>query len=128
MGNQASVRRREDVRRPGNVHYQHSNRRNTVPAVRQEMLPAETKNRNRTHKKSAPPTVQRVRERKAAAKRADYYDYSLLAVILLLTCFGLVMLYSTTAYRAEIDHNNDMFFFGKQAAISGVSLIAAIII
>lgn len=128
MGNQASVHRREDVRRPGNVHYQHSNRRNTVPAVRQEMLPAETKNRNRTHKKSAPPTVQRVRERKAAAKRADYYDYSLLAVILLLTCFGLVMLYSTTAYRAEIDHNNDMFFFGKQAAISGVSLIAAIII
>ena len=26
-----------------------------------------------------------------------YYDYSLLAVVVLLTCFGLVMLYSTSA-------------------------------
>ena len=30
-----------------------------------------------------------------------YYDYSLLAVVVLLTCFGLVMLYSTSAYVAE---------------------------
>ena len=28
--------------------------------------------------------------------RTDYYDFNLLAVIVLLTCFGLIMLYSTS--------------------------------
>ena len=31
---------------------------------------------------------------------AGYYDYNLLAVIILLTAFGLVMLYSTSSYIA----------------------------
>lgn len=51
--------------------------------------------------------------------KCDYYDYSLVAVIILLTCFGLVMLYSTSAYMAKINHqNDDMFFFRKQGLIS----------
>ena len=29
--------------------------------------------------------------------KTDYYDYSLVAVIVLLTCFGLIMLYSTSS-------------------------------
>ena len=45
----------------------------------------------------------------------DYYDYNLLAVVILLTCFGLVMLYSTSAYEAAVDYQNDMYFFRKQA-------------
>ena len=32
----------------------------------------------------------------------DYYDYNLLAAVILLTCFGLVMLYSTSAYEAAV--------------------------
>ena len=51
-------------------------------------------------------------------KRADYYDYSLVAVIILLICFGLIMLYSTSSYIAQMNYNDDMFYFKKQALIS----------
>ncbi|MDO4344544.1 MAG: putative peptidoglycan glycosyltransferase FtsW [Eubacteriales bacterium] len=56
-----------------------------------------------------------------------YYDYNLLASIILLTCFGLVMLYSTSAYSAQVTFGDDMYYFTKQAAISGVSFILVLI-
>ena len=59
-------------------------------------------------------------------KGADYYDYNLIAVIILLVGFGLVMLYSTTSYTAEIRYSNDMYFFRKQAAFSIIAIGAAI--
>lgn len=58
--------------------------------------------------------------------KSDYYDYNLLAVVILLTCFGLVMLYSTSAYMAELKFDNDMYYFGKQALISAVCILLAI--
>lgn len=42
--------------------------------------------------------------------KTDYYDYSLVAVIVLLTCFGLIMLYSTSSYMAQINYGSDMYF------------------
>ena len=57
-----------------------------------------------------------------------YYDYSLVAVIVLLTCFGLIMLYSTSSYLAEVQQGDDMFYFKKQALISGASIIGALVI
>lgn len=60
--------------------------------------------------------------------KADYYDYSLVAVIVLLTCFGLIMLYSTSSYMAEVRYGDDMFFFKKQALISVACIIMALII
>ena len=60
-------------------------------------------------------------------QQRDYYDYNLLACVILLTCFGLVMLYSTSAYEASVNYNNDMFFFGKQALISALSVVGMII-
>ena len=59
-------------------------------------------------------------------KKTDYYDYSLLAVIILLTCFGLVMLYSTSSYMAELNYGDDMYYFKKQAAISFGCIIIAL--
>ena len=39
------------------------------------------------------------RRRKAVKKQAvHYFDYSLLAIIIFLMCFGLVMLYSISSY------------------------------
>lgn len=61
-------------------------------------------------------------------KKTDYYDYSLVAVIILLTCFGLVMLYSTSSYMAELNYGDDMFYFKKQAVISLACIIAALFI
>ena len=60
--------------------------------------------------------------------KADYYDYSLVAVIVLLTCFGLIMLYSTSSYMAEVKYGDDMFFFKKQALISVACIIMALVI
>ena len=60
--------------------------------------------------------------------KVDYYDYSLVAVIVLLTCFGLIMLYSTSSYTAELKYGDDMFFFKKQAMISVACIIMALVI
>ena len=56
--------------------------------------------------------------RKKSWSGEAYYDYNLLACVILLTCFGLVMLYSTSAYTAKVKYGSDMAFFGKQAVIS----------
>ena len=56
-----------------------------------------------------------------------YFDYNLLAVIILLTGFGLVMLYSTSSYAAQMQLGDDMYYFRKQAVISLVFIVAALI-
>lgn len=71
-------------------------------------------------------TKKRTRKKKVGQEQR-YYDYNLLACVILLTCFGLIMLYSTSAYRAQIDFGNDMYYFSKQTAISAVCLIGLLI-
>lgn len=66
--------------------------------------------------------------RRKATSRERYYDYNLVAVVILLVCFGLVILYSTSAYISQVRYNNDMFYFGKQALISLVCIIGALIV
>lgn len=58
--------------------------------------------------------------------KQTYYDYSLVAVIILLIVFGLIMLYSTSSYVAQLQYGDDMFYFGKQAAISAASVVLAL--
>lgn len=67
--------------------------------------------------------------RKVFTTDSDYFDYNLLAVVILLTCFGLIMLYSTSAYESmlETETQSTMKYFGKQAAISAGALILALI-
>ncbi|NCC43920.1 MAG: cell division protein, partial [Clostridia bacterium] len=61
--------------------------------------------------------------------KTDYYDYNLLAAVILLICFGLVMLYSTSSYEAQLKFNgDDMYYFRRQAIISAGAIIFAIII
>ena len=61
-------------------------------------------------------------------EKPEYYDYNLVAAIILLTCFGPVMLYSTSAYTSTIKYGDDMYFFKKQAAISFVCIAGALFI
>ncbi|MDO4632299.1 MAG: putative peptidoglycan glycosyltransferase FtsW [Eubacteriales bacterium] len=68
-----------------------------------------------------------IKWRRSLAKQ-EYYDYNLLATVILLSCFGLIMLYSTSAYSAQINHSSDMFYFKKQAGISAASLVIAVLI
>ncbi|MCD8154160.1 MAG: putative lipid II flippase FtsW [Clostridiales bacterium] len=60
--------------------------------------------------------------------KADYYDFNLVAVILLLVCFGLIMLYSTSSYTAQVNYGDDMYYFKKQALISAVCILGAFFI
>lgn len=53
-----------------------------------------------------------------------YFDYSLLAILICLICFGLVMLYSTSSYSAMVKQNGDsLFYFKRQVLFCIVGLI-----
>lgn len=68
------------------------------------------------------------RKKKKHSAQSGYYDFNLVAVVILLICFGLVMLYSTSAYTAQVKYGNDMNFFTKQLIISVVSILGALFV
>ena len=60
---------------------------------------------------------RRVNEKKKVRKREKsiaYFDYSLLAILICLICFGLIMLYSTSSYSAMMKQNGDSLFYFKR--------------
>lgn len=71
---------------------------------------------------------KKTRRKKNQRGGIQYYDYNLLASIILLTCFGLVMLYSTSAYIAQVKYGvADTHFFIKQAVISLAGFVGLIV-
>ena len=69
------------------------------------------------------------RKKRAAARHGDYYDYSLLAVVIILICFGLVMLYSASAYEAATSSiRDDMYYFRRQAVFDVLAVVVAILL
>ncbi|MEF9946425.1 MAG: FtsW/RodA/SpoVE family cell cycle protein [Lachnospiraceae bacterium] len=62
--------------------------------------------------------VARGRKRPRKRKTIQYFDYSLLAIVIFLVCFGLVMLYSTSSYSAQIENGDSMFYLKRQGLIS----------
>ncbi|MDO4619703.1 MAG: putative peptidoglycan glycosyltransferase FtsW [Lachnospiraceae bacterium] len=61
-------------------------------------------------------------------RKTDYYDYNLIAVIILLMGFGLVMLYSTTAYTASLRFGDDMKYFTKQGGVALAAIAVCILL
>lgn len=59
---------------------------------------------------------------------SEYYDYNLLAVLILLIAFGLVILYSSSAYTAEIKKGDDMYYLIRQTVFASVSIVLVIIV
>ena len=47
-----------------------------------------------------------------------FYDYNLLAVVIILIAFGLVMLYSASSYESTSLFGDDMYYLKRQALIS----------
>lgn len=68
------------------------------------------------------------KKRRAPRRKSDYYDFNLLAIVILLICFGLVILYSSSAYEAQLKFDDDMYYFRRQAIISAGAVLAAVII
>ena len=66
-------------------------------------------------------------ERRKRSQR--FYDYSLLFAIVFLTIFGLIMIYSASSYKAQIDYDgNAAYFMIRQGAIAAVGLVVMIVI
>ena len=57
-------------------------------------------------------TQERIEEQ--GSRRIRFFDYNLLTVLISLICFGLVMLYSTSAYSALVTQRDSMFYFKRQ--------------
>lgn len=72
-------------------------------------------------------TVRRKRKVRLLTRNGQYYDYNLLACVVLLNCFGLIMLYSTSAYDAQVEYGSDTYFLFRQALFS-VGGLAAIFV
>lgn len=76
--------------------------------------------------------TRKLKKKKARQRTAgaSYYDYNLLAVVIILISFGLIMLYSASAYEAANDFyiQDDMFYFRKQAIISAAAVVFALVV
>lgn len=55
-----------------------------------------------------------------------FFDYTILFIVLFLLMFGLVMLYSTSSYEANIKFGDSAYYFKKQALASVIGVIAMI--
>ncbi|MBR4574520.1 MAG: cell division protein FtsW [Lachnospiraceae bacterium] len=56
-------------------------------------------------------------------KKAKYFfDYTMLFIVVFLLLFGLVMLYSTSSYEANIKFEDSAFYFRKQAVASAIGI------
>lgn len=56
-------------------------------------------------------------------RQIKYFDYSLLFIIIFLVCFGLVMLYSTSAYDAQITFHDPTHYLKRQGMAFGLGFI-----
>lgn len=68
--------------------------------------------------KSSKKKKKQVSKQQTGETDLRYLDYSLLAIIIFLMCFGLVMLYSASSYEAQNKFGDGMFYLKKQAGIS----------
>ena len=64
-------------------------------------------------------------DRKKVSAEKHYYDYTLLFLVLFLTCFGLVMIYSISAFNATKYYDNATLFVRNQAifALGGTAVM-----
>ena len=58
-------------------------------------------------------TERRVRTGKKGRGEV-YFDYTLLFIVLFLLGFGLIMLYSTSSYEANLDFGDPAYYLKKQ--------------
>ncbi|MGN0170586.1 MAG: FtsW/RodA/SpoVE family cell cycle protein [Lachnospiraceae bacterium] len=74
------------------------------------------------------PTTNNVKKRSNHQDRpVVYFDFSLLFLILFLLAFGLIMVYSTSAYTADLKLGRADYYFKRQLMTSGIGLVCMFI-
>ena len=68
------------------------------------------------------------RVKRKRSNETIYFVYSLLAVLIFLVCFGLIMLYSASAYSALVQHNDSMHYFKRQILFCIVGFIGMYVV
>ena len=61
-------------------------------------------------------------------KEETYFDYSLLFTVLFLIAFGLMMIYSSSSYRANLDYNDSAHFLKNQLRSALLGIAAMIVV
>ena len=57
-----------------------------------------------------------------------YFDYSLLFTVLFLIAFGLMMIYSSSSYKANLDYGDSAFFLRKQLVAALLGIVCMIVV
>lgn len=60
--------------------------------------------------------------------RGEFFDYSLLFIILFLVSFGLIMIYSTSSYSAGLKFGDPAYYFKRQAIYSVLGIVVMLLI
>ncbi len=68
------------------------------------------------------------RRNRTRQKKTKYCDYSLLFLVIFLVCFGLVMLYSVSAYNAQEKYGDALYYLKRQGFAVILGLTAMFII
>ena len=66
--------------------------------------------------------------RRKKNKPKFFFDYTMLFIIIFLLLFGLVMMYSTSSYEANIKFGDSAYYFKKQAIASAIGFVGMIVI
>lgn len=72
--------------------------------------------------------AQRDSSRRRQQNHENYMDYSLLFIVLFLLGFGLVMVYSTSSYEANLTRGDSAYYLKRQLFASILGLIAMIVV
>ena len=57
-----------------------------------------------------------------------FYDYSLLFTIIFLTVFGLIMIYSSSYYNAQVNGQSPSYYMVRQAQIAFAGFVMMLVI
>ncbi|MBD5552536.1 MAG: cell division protein FtsW [Lachnospiraceae bacterium] len=57
-----------------------------------------------------------------------YFDYSLMFTVLFLIGFGLMMIYSSSSYRANLDYDDSAWFLKKQLTAALLGIVCMIVV
>ena len=66
--------------------------------------------------------------KKTGYAKLKYFDFNLLFLILFLVGFGLLMLYSTTSYTAQIKFGDSFYYVRKQGIIAAAGVVCMFIV